>query len=66
MMRITRMPVLCRNCGHRWCAETITDAPVGVVIASWKSLYCPEPACRAGWNRLAFTAPPDDEPPDAA
>jgi hypothetical protein len=58
-MRITRMPVLCRNCGHRWCAETVTDAPVGVVIASWKALHCHQPGCGADWRKLAFVANPE-------
>jgi hypothetical protein len=55
-MRIVMMPVLCRNCGHRWCAETVTDAPVRVVIASWKSMHCPQVTCLARWDRLSFTS----------
>jgi hypothetical protein len=63
-MRIARMPVLCRNCGHRWCAETVTDAPFGVVSASWKALYCPSPGCGADWHKLAFVTTPEPWPDD--
>jgi hypothetical protein len=60
-MRILRMPVRCLSCGHTWNAETVTDAHFRIVIASWKALHCPNPACRADWRRLAFvTTPPDD------
>jgi hypothetical protein len=65
-MRIASMPVLCRNCGHRWAAETVTDAPVRVVIASWQDLRCPDPKCRADWRRLSFVTTPDPDDRSAA
>ncbi|HEY2619634.1 MAG TPA: hypothetical protein VGI78_19995 [Acetobacteraceae bacterium] len=65
-MRIASMPVLCRKCGHRWCADTVIDAPARVIIASWKALHCPQPACGADWHRLSFVTTPDAGPDRSA
>ena len=51
-MYIDNMPVVCLDCSHEWTCEIIQDAPLSVVIAGWKSLYCSK--CGARWKRLAF------------
>ncbi|HEY2616458.1 MAG TPA: hypothetical protein VGI78_03895 [Acetobacteraceae bacterium] len=44
----------------------MTDAHFRIVIASWKALRCPQPACEADWHRLAFvTTEPGFHDPDA-
>jgi hypothetical protein len=59
-MHIHRQSLQCLRCEQRFSADVVNDAPSRVVIASWRSLHCPN--CNAGWRRLAFLAQPVAEP----
>jgi hypothetical protein len=62
-MHIHRQSLQCLRCEQRFSAETVHDAPAGLVIASWKALRCPK--CYAGWRRLAILAQPEPAAPNA-
>jgi uncharacterized Zn ribbon protein len=66
-MTFTHSPMVCQACRHEWDQQMLQRAPVSVVVAHWKTLYCPK--CGADWKRLAFVSRPEEEsshPPGGA
>lgn len=51
-MQIQQQRFTCHRCGEVFEAETVINAPVAVVIASWKVVSCPK--CNAGANEVGF------------
>jgi len=56
-MHIADAPLRCLACQHCWVGETVNDAPLQVVLGSWKAMRCP--VCNAGWRKLAFRTEPE-------
>jgi len=49
MMKISKMRLTCK-CGNIFDAETVTDAPIAVALASMKAIFCPK--CGASAKKL--------------
>ena len=49
----------CGRCGEKWSQKLINNAPIGVIVAHWRSLRCPN--CGAPWKQLYFRTDEDEQ-----
>ena len=57
-MTFSHTPMQCLDCDHSWDQQMLQMAPVSVVVAHWKTLYCPN--CRADWKRIVIDCRPEE------